>query len=246
MIYLQYGNYQHAEGEALVLISGSIQRDQRMRAYSKRIRWDISGELIVTDEADLKAAIEALEAAYASDNQDIGLYKTGGEATAHVMLNRNTYSGVRVVAPPSYPVGTGGEGGVFRSYALAVEAEFLVTGAGASNIQQFQETLEFFGTGGPRRTWLVPLEGDPEQQEISQRSTFRVIQSGSATGLLTYPPPPGPFWPEAEHQDERRISRIGPQRSMASGTQLTHQTFTTNWSYTFESIIELQGSPHNE
>lgn len=245
MIELRYGSYTHEPDECVVVISGSIARDQRLNAYSKRVRWDVSGQLIVATEGDLKAAIEALETAYAADNQDIGLYDSStGLATAHLMRNRDTFSGIKVIAPPSYPIGTGAELSVYRSYSLAVEGEFLVAPNAANNVQQFSEQLEFVGTGGARHVWLTPLEGDPERQEVSQRSTFRVVQSGSATGLMTYPAPPGPFWPEFEKQDERRIARIGPARSFQSSSVLGHHQFTTQWTYNFEAIIPMEGNPN--
>lgn len=237
-MYLKYGNYQHAAGEASVVISKQQLFSDAGIARGVRERWDIQGMLQAADQAALTAAIDELRAAYAIQAQDVGFYRDNGQPTSHRIVSAETNGGVRVVVPPSFPQGQGAEYTTFRSYTLALEAEWLDSQA---NLLAWHETIRFQG-GGPRFAYLEPINGQPVKQLLQQATTFKAAQSGEAVGYAGYPVPAPPLWPEAEHLDRREIRYELPKRTGPPGSA-TYTQFRVSWSYNFEDAGPLVGLP---
>ena len=201
-MYLKYGDYQHASGEASVVISKQGMFTDSGIARGVRERWDIQGRLQAADPAALTTALDALAAAYAVQAQDVGFYFDNGDPSSHLINSSATNGGVRVAVPPSFPEGKGAEYSTFRNYTIALEAEWLDAG---STLLDWQESLAFRG-GGAQFVFLRPLAGAPVKQLLHDTTTYHVTQSGAAVGFEAYPTPPRPIWPAAEHVDQRQIT----------------------------------------
>jgi hypothetical protein len=134
-----------------------------------------------------------------------------------------------------FPRGDGAEYSTFRTYRITLEADFPDT---AGNLLEYAEALDFEGTGGPRRVFLEVLEGLPQEQIGTERTTTRATQHGRAVGYGTYPVPPPPVWPAAELPHRRRISLRTPERV---GNQFAR--YPVEWHYAFEAVVPLVGTP---
>lgn len=236
MLQFRYGSYWHALGEVTF---SSIQRTKifgpRGQPVVSRVTWQIEGVLLGDDPVDLSARMVQLERAYDKQGQNAGLYFVGGGATAHVLTTADAIGGVRSMGV-SYPKGDGAELTTFRSYSVTLEADYPTS----ASMVEFQETLSFRGTGGPKYIFLPVLNGPPEKQMVLQQTTMQATQSGSAVGNISYPPIPAPLWPSDEKTEERQITRISPQNVLGDKRQ-----FGVQWSYAFESIGPLNGLPNS-
>jgi len=229
---LRYGAYTHDENEATVSIQRSAQESGGGRYISVRHDWTVTGQLQADTQAELRTKVARLEAAYAVWNRDLIL--TGdNNLVLHALYNAGSTTGVRVLQPPSYPVGEGAQYSTFRDYTIAVSAEYPV-GSGFV-LRDFQESIR--RSGGHRR--IVALEcavGPPDIQEVCQITAYRVVQSGSATAFRGKPNPQPPYWPQwLENAD---VAEIAPQ--FANG-ELTGAG--VSWTYTFVSNVPLLGAP---
>ncbi|REK19173.1 MAG: hypothetical protein DWQ37_01920 [Planctomycetota bacterium] len=237
-MYLKYGNYQHAPGEASVVISRQAIFTEAGIVRGTRERWDVQGQLQAADPAALSTAIDALAAAYAVQDRDVGFYFDDGQPSSHRIESAATHGGVRVVVPPSFPQGRGAEYTTFRNYTLALEAEWIDPQATVLN---WHEAISFQG-GGPQFAFLQPINGPPVKQLLRQATPYRASQSGQAVGQLGYPAPAAPIWPGAEHVDRRQIHYELPKRMGPPGSP-SYTQFKVTWSYQFEDAGPLAGSP---
>ena len=243
-MYIQYGNYRHAIGEASIVVSQQPEYQSGI-AVAIRVRYDVAGRLQITDQGNLSAnqaamtaALAALESAYEVNGLDFGLYQDNGAPTQHVLLSNNSLGGNRVVMCPSYPRGNGAEYSTFRNYTLAVEGLIPNTFAG---LIEWHETLDFSG-GGPQVVWLECLTGDPQPQLVKEQTTFKARQSGSCLGNLGFVPAPDPLWPYALHADRTSIRLTNPERLGITG--VVYRNYRTEWSYEFEDAAPLAGLPN--
>lgn len=227
-----YGTYEHTDGLAAITEELTTLRDESQLRRGITKRWTISGQIQAAGAdndarvADLTTKIAALVTAYSSDGQDLTLYY-GAAETAHKITNASSLGGVRVVSV-GWPVGIGAEYARLRSYEIVVEADF--EDAALSNLSAWRETVSVIGTGGPVYVWHRPLAGRPVRQQVSEYSTMRLVQTGSATGRTAYPTAPGPKVPGYETEDSRSIDRTGPTR-LADGT---YRDYTISWHYEME------------
>lgn len=237
-MYLKYGSYTHAANEAEIKITRDTNnRDSQGRLVKMTERWQIDGELQAASQSAITTAIDALIAAYSSDNSDLILYLDDGTTeSSHTLKRADAISGPRVVQRPSFPTGRGAEYATFRTYSIAVEADF--AGDSSVGLVSWMETLEFFG-GGERWAYLETLNGAPQRQTLAQQTTYHVTQRGEAVGLLAYPSVQGPIWPSQEHTDQRRITRSVPDKVGPS----RFENWKVSWEYHFESPSQLAGNP---
>jgi len=237
-MFLCYGNYIHANNECAVMIS----RQGVFNAHGLQTeiveQWNIQGMLMAGSVAELSVAIRAMEAAYASSGRNVGLYVNANTPTAHGITSAAARGGVRVVVPPSFPVGYGAEYTTFRTYSIVLEATFGGSGV-AGGLLSWSESIEIQGTGGPRWGYLQPMQGPPQQQIFSETSTIWMFQQGSAIGLGVYPTPSPPLLgPDQEHEESHRVHRELPADN-------SHHR-RVSWSYTFESHASLVGQPREQ
>lgn len=232
---LRYGSYTHDQNECAVVISKRAVFSPRGDRQSVRETWHVMGIKQAASQGALTAALAALRAAYSRNGFDVGLYLDDGVTlTDHAMASSATLGGVRVLEL-DFPRGDGAEYSTFRTYRLVLEADFPDSGG---LLLEFDEALHFEGTGGPRRVFLDVLEGLPQEQIGTQASTYRATQTGRAVGHGAYPFAPAPIWPAAELADRRRVTLRTPQRYAGQAAR-----FAVEWTYVFESISPLVGTP---
>jgi hypothetical protein len=234
-MYVKWGDYQHAAGEAEFIYGWQsiFSEDNVLRGELHRV--ELNGRLQGTDTADLLVKMAALEAAYRLHGKDIGLYYDDN-SIHQILRSADTIGGTRSMGV-RYPTGRGAEAGNYRSYELVVEG---TKQAGASGILTWQETLSPSG-GGPLYGWLTCQTGPPYQDIIAQQTPYEMIQSGSATGLGSYPDAPGPIWPGLIDGIASPPVRGTPQRrGQEGGTQFTE--YPIAWSYRFKSATPFSGA----
>lgn len=238
-VVVKYGDFAHPVGQPAVVISKETEYTDGRTPWATRVRWDISGHLAnpTGDPNTLNTAIGQLKEAYAVDGRDLVMLLPDGTASTHVLRTADTLGGVRVVAPPSFPEGTGPELRTMRTFSLALEAVIPLADPETA-LRSFQETLTFSG-GGRRYGHLEPNAGAPVKQLLKQQTVFRATQSGRAVGLYRYPPMPLPMWPAARVEENPEETRTSPQRT---GSAL--HDYTTTWTYSFASAIRLVGNPN--
>jgi len=236
---LKYGAYAHDPNEATLAISRQPRRNAAGRIVGYVERWRIAGIKQSTTQANLSTALAALKAAYASGGRDLGLYLDDGVTpTAHLLASATSLGGTRVVGV-EFPVGRGAEYSTFRSYQIAVEAEYLDADAG---LLSYFETLHFTGAGGPLFRYLPTLNGPWQRQMVAESSNYFVTQRGQAIGSRSYPVFPGPLWPSAEHRERRVVEYRTPR---ASGRTPSGDTeWPVAWTYVFESHAAMNGLPN--
>lgn len=231
---MSWGNFQLDNNEAEVTISRRNERSQRGFRKSQTETWKIIGILHGDDQAAITAAIQAREAAFAQDGQDLMLLTDSGGSTAHSLSTGNTCGGTFVIDGPNFPQGAGAEYSTFRTWDVTIEAEIPVT---QEDLLDWTETISIEG-GGPKHVFIQTLTGVAQKQTVAQNTPYRLTQSGSAIGFSGYPIPPGPVFPAHEHRPRRRISRTGPKVRRGK-----FQDYRINWTYQFEAVTPLDALP---
>lgn len=241
MFKLVYGSYEHDEGE-VELVNVSKRTVFSPRGYRQRTRetWQIQGILQAADESAVKAKISELQLAYGSDYQDVDFRMTDGSSSAHFIANANTMDGVRVTEL-LFPDGKGAEHSTYRTYRITLEADFDDTSTVNQQVISFQESIRITGTGGPKVVFLPTLNGAPIKQQVQQRTTQKIVQSGQAVGrtfAAMQSAIPGPLVASAEHVDRRNIGY--PARPTRLGIV---QEYPVTWTYhmEFASPVSVSG-----
>ena len=230
-MYLKYGDYTHGFGETAIAISAEAILDQNGLSFERRERWDVGGELQAASQADLTTAILALQAAYSSHGKDLRLLLADGSTdSAHKLLTAQCVGGTMVRVPPSFPQGTHGQYSTFRSYNLAVEG--IVRFGVPQSLRQWDETIEFQGTGGPRMVVHEIRNGPPIVEIVSQATPIAAVQSGTAVGYDGYPAFPAPIWPDMLDHPNVAKARIEPQ-PVGTGASRALRNWTIRWLYPY-------------
>lgn len=238
-MYFKYRNYSHEENEVSFQHSRQAKLDSSGTPYGYTESYRLRGRLHGDTQSELTTKIDALKAAYSVQFGDLILYDNSGAVTSHTLLNNNTLGGVKVVEGPSFPESMGAEYSTYRSYEIVVQADVGITGQGNSSITDWQESLTFIGTGGPRYVWQTMLTGPPIRQQVSQLTTIKAIQRGSAVAFADYAAFPPPLFPiDVEHEEQRVYERGTPQ--YVGGIR---RYFPSMWTYSFEFNNPLTGNP---
>lgn len=239
-MYFKYGSYSHDENEVSFEHALVAKLDSGGVPYGYTETYKLKGRLQADTQAEITTAIDALKAAYAVQFQDLVLYDNSGAITSHALLNNNTLGGVKVVEGPSFPNSMGAEYSTYRTYEIMVAADTPLPGQGSNSTTEWSESLTFIGTGGPRVVWQPMITGTPIRQPVSELTTIKAIQRGSAVGFATYISFPAPLFPlETEHQDQRVYERNTPQ-FMGGGL---FRYYPSTWTYVFEFNNPLTGNP---
>jgi hypothetical protein len=239
-MYLYYRGTWWANNEATVAITKRPVFNQRGQRQFTRETWHVTGFLQSTGQAALTAALAARQTALGTNGGDIGLYLDDqATLTNHYMVSGNAIGGTRVTAY-DFPNGAGAEyndgNPNYRTYTFSIEADFADTSV---FLIDFQESLRFDGNGGPLKLFLPVLEGPPQEQQTTQQTTYRAVQTGHATAYGAYPTIPGPIWPSAELGYLRSIVPVSPTLQAGKIDQ-----FTISWTYVFESASALFATPN--
>ncbi len=240
-MYLRYGSYTHPLGESAIFISRDPVETDAQTTYAIRERWDIQGLLANPTGlvADMSAAINALEVAYARGGYDLTLLMPDGITNSqHLIDSSTTIGGTRIVKPLSYPKGGGSEYVTMRHFTVSVEA--LIPVSGPTDLMSFHETVTYTG-GGAKYGYLEPLAGMPIKQLLKRNTVFKATQQGSAVGLYTYPIVPFAIWP-AHLVHLPNLPYDTPRRTGFGGA-VNYTEFLVEWAYEFESSTPLNGNP---
>jgi hypothetical protein len=191
-------------------------------------RIEVAGQLQGADPADLFAKSRVMRAAFDRWGQDLVLTLDDGRV-AESLLNGTSLGGTRVVEGVDFPDGDGADATTYRNFRFAVEATYPIA---SGNLLAFEEDLETRG-GGPKFGFMPIVNGAPVKQMVYQATPYLATQSGTAVGLLTYPNPPPPLWPNAQ-LEAPVIRRSRPQ--IVGGVT---RNYRISWAYTFGSTSPL-------
>lgn len=233
-----YGSYDHGHSGVGLRVEYQGIFDTFKRRMGDRIRFSGVGVLRATDVDQLTAKINALMAAYELDYQDAKLYDNDNNLTAHVLLNADTWTGIKVVQPPTFingPWSGQPEYANQRTFTFMLQAETR-TGFG---LAAWKERLLIKGTGAPKWKYSGQIQGDPQYQILQANTSFWYIQEGRAVGHDNYVAPPGPLFPGIEHGDMREIIYETPSDIVWNNesSQLVGRMPTTQWKYYMEAVV---------
>jgi hypothetical protein len=216
-----YGSYQHAENECnLVRIDYRNQLSPRGKRLNAVVTFYLQGEIQDTGTA-LFNKITALGNAY---RQDYGNFTYSINGVITHQLQSNSYdciSGVRV-KNISLPKGDGAELAVKRTYSIVLQAVYDIA---ETELVSWRESVHYVGNTGPRYVIIETFNG-PISFLTHRRTAQRITQTGQAVGYTSYVLPPGPYLPQNEHEDQRRVTLTG-------GVNVGQQSrfYTTSWEY---------------
>lgn len=240
-MYFKYGTYQHPDNEVNVTsITARRRYSPRHRLFTTVWTLTARGE-IITDEATsdgqqdaIKQRIAELQQVYADDGEDVGLFHDDGGKSGHYLNSLNSINGVSVIEM-KWPTGQKAEYATQRTFELVFQAEYLNV---ESQILYFEESLQFFGTGGPKWRVRDTVSGPVIVRPIYPKTAQTIIQSGRAIGLQGYPLIPVPLFPSLEHED-LRVTRYGSPRSYRN----TYLEYPAHWQYRMTSPVGVSGVP---
>ena len=226
-----YRGYVHSDNECnLVRISYRNQLSPRGKRLNAVVSFFLAGEIQDTGTA-LFNKVTALANAYQQDYGNF-TYAIDGVITHQLLSNTaDCISGVRVKSI-SLPKGDGAELAVKRTYAIELQATYDIA---ETELVSWQESIHYIGNTGPRFEIIETFNG-PIAVLTAVSTAQRIIQTGKAVGYTNFVLPPGPYNPQFEHQDQRRVTLTG-------GVNVGQQSrfYTTEWSYshTFGTYTEL-------
>lgn len=230
------------EAVASVSISPVYDVDHKIRFYFER--WDVTGRIVnypIATQAITTAAIARLRQDLLQPNVDIEFLEDTTKAqTAFKLLAANCVTGPYITeyafpnsAEEVYATGV--------MYRVLYEAKCIASG-NASNLLEFNETVECVQPGGREFVYVGGAINYPERQLGRQWKTWRYVQSGSALGATAAPFAPPPIWPFAlVNPDDRRGSRASPR--LLGRTAGLDTDYAITWEYEYEWHTQLNGIP---
>jgi hypothetical protein len=212
--------------------------DQAGIPYAYMPKYRIRFQAVIDDtgtpagnQAAMTAEMLAIEALFSVNFGDLILFDDNDQPTVHRLMNAETFGGVKVLSRPGAPTSFGAEYSTYHTFEVMLGAEQNANpAAGGEQIINWVESIEYRGTGGPRRVWTEFTEGDPQQDIVAQRTTIKAVQRGAARALGTYPIPRPLFPLEVEHEDER-IYVPGSPEYLGNGA---YAYYPLTWAYFFE------------
>lgn len=236
--------YQHRIGEAGVEINRQALYTELKELWAIVQTWTITGRIRnpTGDPKDLDAEIANIEAIYSTNGGDLILKHDDGTPTAHAIYNIDTIGGIVVKQPPTFSAYRNGEYVSYRTYKVVLEATQNAFPAGSQILYSWKEELKFSG-GGPKFVWLEPNTGPPILQMAKAQTPYRATQSGRIVTIFDEPNLPPPIWlanlmanPVTTKSSPTPFGLYGGVRAVLYGL---------NYSYEFESVLPLIGSPIN-
>lgn len=226
---LQYGTYTHPD---LIHIKPSISREFTYLGteYRKRYSYEISGVLYAADATALKIKIDALLAAYATDDLDLHLYYPDGATDTELSILKTNLLFIRVTQPPQ--IDSSGAAAVYAvrwPYTLRIEA---VQETVSNIVVSFEESFDIRNAAlAPVEAIKQPLAGNLKKFDTSQKGACTASQSGRAVGLSGYPGVPLPKWDFVRVRNDNDIQ----YRILETHPSGVNRLFEVSWSYSFIS-----------
>ena len=245
-----YGSYALPENDVDFSFTSPAKLDPSGVPFAYLPRYVLDGRLSIADtgtvagnQAAMTVAIAELEAAFRVPFQDLIFRDDAGNATPHKLINNETTGGVKVLSAVEYPFSRGAEYTTYRNFRVTLGAEIpdpSAAAGGSGPILRWRESLTYIGTGGRRWVSQEYVEGDPDHQQVAQRTSIRAIQEGSAMGYNAWVPfPPGLYPIEVEHE-EMRVYRKDRPTSFVNGVETE---WPSSWQYHFEFNDPANGNP---
>lgn len=237
-MHVAYGGFHHPDGEVELSITSEMEYSENNAQVVAILKtWAMSGVIIADGQAAITSALRARVNAYNTNGRDLRLLGTNNARTPLELLSANCIGGTKVVNR-GFPDNRNGAYSTFLNYSVTVQGREAVTLS--SGILTWSQTVRRAG-GGPRFGHLEPLVGNPIKQTLKRRTVYRVIQSGSASGMFGYPTAPNPMWPTA--LVEAPETEVGTPIRRGFGGDTEYTEFPISWSYRFESATPLVGIP---
>jgi hypothetical protein len=232
--YFIAGSFVHQANDVQLAVHKQAVFSKRGFRESLKVIYGLRGVLLLTN-GNLTTQMAALEAAYANDNFNCGLYfdAAGTQPTQHTINVNSTIGGTRVKSL-EWEGGEGAQLATIQGYSITIEADL----PGSNNLLEFHEEISIHGNGGPRNLVLENLFEDPTIQTVCASTKVTATQRGSAVGLGAWISPPSPLWPEVLRNDMTESGMGGPTVT-PTGTW----KFPSSWAYSFESDGPLDGQP---
>lgn len=237
MAILKWGSFSFVQDDPQVQISVRQKYNARKIVELTTVVWDLNGVAVTNAGLGLNCmtTVASYAAALQNNDRDLVLYANDGTTVLHSLLTGSSLGGTRVTAGVEYPKGEGSEIATVRTWHATIEADYPNTG---NNILDWQDKIEYEGSGGPRYVFIPTLNGTPQQQTVYQQTTYKARQQGRSVGFASYVPPAPPMFPNAVLPERTRIAYSTPQKANRSS-----HTYVVEWAYEFESISPLQGFP---
>lgn len=246
---LHYGAYSHQNDSVqFTFQKKAVLSRIRQRIYVK-YRVDIRGAVFAASptQAACKTAIDALEAAYSIDGQDLIFKDDSDVATPHTILSANTMNGTRVVSGPVWAPGWKGVWGSGleyynrRSFRVSIEAEVSDV-EGAHDIVSYRESSAVLADGGADFVIQEALVGDPQRQDTASATKQVARQFGVAVGFLAYPDFPSELYTASARKPHPLWKGYGDPQVPGAITD-TH--WPIKWDYLFEAASGLDPTEPN-
>jgi len=239
---LIYGGYSHVVNSVGFRHYKRTIHDRFHRGIGNVQTWHIAGTLQASTQAALTVLIDALEAAYGTDNQDLTFKDNTPANTSHVIDSSATFSGTNV-AHLGYPKGGwdmqteyGSGSANKRTFEIIVTADTRI--GSASTLYAFREKVTRIGTGGPLNKYMGSLTGVPVLQTLRLRTPVRYIQEGYVIGRGQYLiPPPALTALGIERGELRMLQNVSPEEIRNNGTAQKSELFRTNYRYVLENTF---------
>jgi hypothetical protein len=205
-VRLRVGNAWFAANAVEIATAFQPILDRAGRQYARLATMRFRGQLYAEGQILVAAACAQLERVLGVQNQDVVFH----------------------------PTGTGGFEAVGgRTFEFSAEAEYPIP-ASQVVLTAYQESVSMSG-GGPLRGILQPVNGDPIEQVIFEKTPYVATQQGQSVGLATWPAPSPPLWP-AKLERSPEITRANPERVMDG-----FRNYPITWAYSFVSATPLTG-----
>lgn len=228
---ISYRGHTFSVGTAGVVIAKRSNLNEMKQQLSITNIVNITGAIVEANEANLLAAIAAMENAFSEGDGDFAMTLPGG-ATAFQLLSGSCIGGVRIATPVNYPEGKGTEFVNRRSFNIVLEGDVETPGA-SGYLVSYAETISYTGNGGARVALLEPLNGAPIEQTTHQQTVCRATQSGQAVGFMAHPSVPSPYF-DGMLNDKWNVNYSTPKKQGDA-----YINFPVSWSYQFESATPI-------
>jgi hypothetical protein len=235
---LQIGAITRPNNEAVVVPSYTPIYDLTRRVEAMRIRWEITGRVVnypVATQSITSNEIRTLETAFKSINPRCALLADDRSSTPYVLDPSQLLQGPYLV-DYTFPTSEAEVYATGLAYRVSLEAVQWV-GASGTDLLEFNEEVSE-DPGGTTYVYVGGAVNLAERQVGFRQKSYKYTQSGSATGLLTYPQIPPPIWPFALLSAPRTVKR----GAINKGTVDTG--FPITWEYSYEWPVKLYGNPH--
>lgn len=226
-MYVKYGGFAFEPWEAGLSVRMTPNRTPRGFKRTVDVRFDISGETCLSGQSNINARLAAIQAAFAEDFQDIGLYTDADAPTVHFVPNNSIYNLTgNLVIYQQYPQTIEGEFISGRKFAIGVGAELLDVDA---TLVDYHDTIQIVGNAGPRFDWRWNREWGYFVEQTAPSSIQTIIHSGYAVAMTTNILPPPPFYqPPYEDNLQRMVTWEGPKKYPRGYTD-----YITRWRYVY-------------